>query len=260
MTIATNPLLDFSGLPRFDAIRPEHVTPAVDALLADARRAIETSRPTRARPTWDTRRRAARRVARPPRPRVGRRAPPERRREHAGAARRVQREPAEDHRVPHRPRAGPAPVRQVSRAARAAGVRDARRRAEAGWSTTSCATSSSPAPSSPTPARRASRPCRRSSPTCRRSSRTTCSTRPTPGRSTSTTRRALAGVPADVLAEARAAAQADGRAGYKLTLRMPCYLPVMQYAHDRACAGSCTRRTRRARPTSARTRSGTTRR
>ncbi|MBK7742515.1 MAG: M3 family metallopeptidase [Betaproteobacteria bacterium] len=40
----------------------------------------------------------------------------------------------------------------------------------------------------------------------------------------------LAGVPADVVAEARAAAEADGRAGWKLTLRMPCYLPVMQYA------------------------------
>jgi oligopeptidase A len=42
----------------------------------------------------------------------------------------------------------------------------------------------------------------------------------------------LSGVPADVLAEARAAAEADGRAGWKLTLRMPCYLPVMQYADN----------------------------
>jgi rhodanese-related sulfurtransferase len=41
MTANTNPLLDFSGLPRFDEFRPEHVTPAVDALLADARRRIE---------------------------------------------------------------------------------------------------------------------------------------------------------------------------------------------------------------------------
>ena len=32
----TNPLLDFSGLPRFDAIQPEHIGPAIDALLADA--------------------------------------------------------------------------------------------------------------------------------------------------------------------------------------------------------------------------------
>ncbi|MDH4115289.1 MAG: M3 family metallopeptidase, partial [Burkholderiaceae bacterium] len=32
-----NPLLDFSGLPRFDAIEPAHVTPAMDLLLAQAR-------------------------------------------------------------------------------------------------------------------------------------------------------------------------------------------------------------------------------
>jgi len=44
----------------------------------------------------------------------------------------------------------------------------------------------------------------------------------------------LAGVPADVLAEARAAAAAGGKPGFKLTLRMPCYLPVMQYADNRA--------------------------
>ena len=44
----------------------------------------------------------------------------------------------------------------------------------------------------------------------------------------------LAGVPADVLAAAQAAAQADGKTGWKLTLQMPCYLPVMQYAQDRS--------------------------
>ncbi len=36
----TNPLLDAGGLPRFDAIRPEHVTPAIDVLLADADAAL----------------------------------------------------------------------------------------------------------------------------------------------------------------------------------------------------------------------------
>ncbi len=45
---------------------------------------------------------------------------------------------------------------------------------------------------------------------------------------------ALAGVPADVIAQARADAEADGRPGFKLSLRAPCYLPVMQYAEDRA--------------------------
>jgi len=44
----------------------------------------------------------------------------------------------------------------------------------------------------------------------------------------------LGGLPADVLAAARAAAQKDERAGYKLTLQMPCYLPVQTYADNRA--------------------------
>jgi len=43
----------------------------------------------------------------------------------------------------------------------------------------------------------------------------------------------LTGVPRDVLTEARAAAAADGRSGWKLTLRMPCYHPVMSYAENR---------------------------
>jgi len=34
-----NPLLDFSGLPRFSAITPDHITPAVDQMLAECRAA-----------------------------------------------------------------------------------------------------------------------------------------------------------------------------------------------------------------------------
>jgi oligopeptidase A len=37
-----NPLLDFTGLPRFAAIRAEHVTPAVDRLLAENRARIDS--------------------------------------------------------------------------------------------------------------------------------------------------------------------------------------------------------------------------
>ena len=48
-----NPLLDFSGLPRFDAIRAEHVTPAVDALIADARAAVDAVATDPRPPTWD---------------------------------------------------------------------------------------------------------------------------------------------------------------------------------------------------------------
>ncbi len=44
----------------------------------------------------------------------------------------------------------------------------------------------------------------------------------------------LAGLPADVLESARAQAEADGKAGYKLTLKMPSYLPVMQFADSSA--------------------------
>ncbi|SKC89493.1 hypothetical protein SAMN06266956_4314, partial [Paraburkholderia hospita] len=36
-----NPLLDFSDLPRFGEIRPEHVTPALDVLLANASAAVD---------------------------------------------------------------------------------------------------------------------------------------------------------------------------------------------------------------------------
>jgi oligopeptidase A len=36
-----NPLLDFTDLPRFGEIRPEHVTPALDVLLANATAAVE---------------------------------------------------------------------------------------------------------------------------------------------------------------------------------------------------------------------------
>ncbi|HET9977054.1 MAG TPA: M3 family metallopeptidase [Burkholderiaceae bacterium] len=38
-----NPLLQFDGIPAFDAIRPEHVGPALDRLLADASAALETA-------------------------------------------------------------------------------------------------------------------------------------------------------------------------------------------------------------------------
>ena len=43
----------------------------------------------------------------------------------------------------------------------------------------------------------------------------------------------LAGVPDDVKAATRAAAEAEGKDGHKLTLHMPVYLPVMQYADNR---------------------------
>jgi oligopeptidase A len=43
----------------------------------------------------------------------------------------------------------------------------------------------------------------------------------------------LAGLPEDVREAAREAAERDGKAGWKFTLQMPSYLPVMQYAESR---------------------------
>ena len=44
----------------------------------------------------------------------------------------------------------------------------------------------------------------------------------------------LAGVPADTIQTARELAKAEGKDGYKITLKMPSYLPVMQFAHSSA--------------------------
>ncbi len=44
----------------------------------------------------------------------------------------------------------------------------------------------------------------------------------------------LAGIPEDALQAAREAAEADGRTGWKFTLHFPSYMPVLQYADNRA--------------------------
>ena len=47
-----NPLLDFSGLPRFAEIKPEHVAPAIEQLLAENRALVERLLADGAPPTW----------------------------------------------------------------------------------------------------------------------------------------------------------------------------------------------------------------
>ena len=49
-----NPLLDFSGLPRFAEIKPEHVAPAVEQLLAENRALVARLLADTAAPTWDS--------------------------------------------------------------------------------------------------------------------------------------------------------------------------------------------------------------
>ncbi len=49
-----NPLLDFSALPRFSAISPAHVKPAIEQLIADARKTVEAIASSEAPPNWET--------------------------------------------------------------------------------------------------------------------------------------------------------------------------------------------------------------
>ncbi|MGK5079562.1 M3 family metallopeptidase [Janthinobacterium sp. HLX7-2] len=49
-----NPLLDFSGLPRFDAITAEHVEPAIDTLLAQARATVAQLASAGTAVSWDS--------------------------------------------------------------------------------------------------------------------------------------------------------------------------------------------------------------
>jgi oligopeptidase A len=53
-TTAGNPLLDFNGLPDFASITPAHVGPAVEQLVTGARATIEEVVAVAGGPTWDT--------------------------------------------------------------------------------------------------------------------------------------------------------------------------------------------------------------
>jgi oligopeptidase A len=55
MTIDTsNPLLDFSGLTRFDLVKPEHVTPAIEQLIKDAAEVVAKLEAPGDSVSWDS--------------------------------------------------------------------------------------------------------------------------------------------------------------------------------------------------------------
>lgn len=54
MTMNLNPLLQFDGLARFDAVRAEHVSPALDVLLQSARAAVERAADPQTPASWDS--------------------------------------------------------------------------------------------------------------------------------------------------------------------------------------------------------------
>ena len=51
--MTTNPLLDFSGLPRFDTITPAHVAPAIGSLLNESRALVERLTANTIPATWN---------------------------------------------------------------------------------------------------------------------------------------------------------------------------------------------------------------
>jgi len=53
MNIALNPLLDFSDLPRFEAIKPEYIGPAIDGLLDECRRVVQELESSTNEVTWE---------------------------------------------------------------------------------------------------------------------------------------------------------------------------------------------------------------
>ena len=51
--MSQNPLLFFSGLPKFDEVKPEHISPAVDSLIAEGRALVEQLATSTETPTWE---------------------------------------------------------------------------------------------------------------------------------------------------------------------------------------------------------------
>jgi oligopeptidase A len=227
-----NPLLDFSGLPRFDVIRAEHVAPAVDALLAEARAAVERVAADRGEAAWET---VAERLA-VPLDRLDRAwsavrhlnavvSTPELRDAYNAALPKItafHADLGQDVRLLARYRAlAASPGFTSLEAPRRRAVENELRDFRLGGAEL--------------PDERKARF------KAVQEELAALSARFDDNVLDATNDWALfvedeaelAGVPADVLADARAAAAAEGRSGCKLSLRMPCYLPVMQYARNR---------------------------
>jgi oligopeptidase A len=224
---SSNPLLDFSGLPRFDQIRPEHIAPAIDALLAEAEAALHAVTQPAFPAEWP----AISRTLDVATERLGRAwgavshlnavaDTPDLRAAYNAALPRVAefwtRLGADEHLYAKYKALAPAALNPEQRRARDNALRDfvlggAELQGEA-------------------KARYAEIDERLAQLTQKFSENALDAT---DAWSYYATAQALEGVPADVQQAARAAAQAERKEGFKLTLKIPCYLPVMQFARDR---------------------------
>ncbi|HXV06446.1 MAG TPA: M3 family metallopeptidase [Burkholderiales bacterium] len=228
-----NPLLDFSGLPRFGEIQPEHVTPAVDQLLAENRALVERVATAAEPPTWDgfvapiddANERLSRAWGQVGHLNAVMNSPPLREVYNANLPRVTQyyTELAQDERLYAK-----------FKALRAAGeygrLGAAQRRIIDNELRDFWLSGAELAPERK--ARFKAIRARLDELSSRFNDNVLDATNAFGHIVTDAAQ--LAGIPADALEAARAAAQADGKEGWKFTLHMPSYLPVMQYADHRA--------------------------
>jgi len=226
-----NPLLDFSGLPRFAAIRPEHVAPAIDTLIAEGRSTIERLAADNAPPTWenfvepldDTNERLARAWSQVSHLNVVVNTPELRDAYNAAlpAVTQFFAEQGQDQRLHARYKALRASAGfEAMTPARKRLVENELRDFRLGGAEL--------------PPEQKKRFMEVQEELAKLSSRfqdnVLDATNDFALYVTDESR--LSGIPADVLSTARLAAQKDGKEGWKLTLHMPSYMPVMQYADD----------------------------
>ena len=227
-----NPLLQIGGLPAFDDIRPEFVTPAMDVLLAEADAALERVVGPDVAPDFDAMSAvfavATERLSRAWRAvehLTGVADTPELRAAHAENLPRITefftRQGADDRLY--------AKYRAVAAGADAARLSPVRRKALANWLRDFKLGGADLRGADK--ARHAAIQ-ERIAELSRQFSEHVLDA--TDGYALYVSETDLAGVPADAIAVARAAAQADGREGCKLTLHFPSYLPVMQMGRNRA--------------------------
>jgi oligopeptidase A len=226
----TNPLLDFSALPRFGEIKPEHIGPAVDELLAAGRAALDTA--LKASPSWD----AFVAPLEDANERIGRAwgqvshlhavldSPPLREAYNANLPKITQYWTAlgqnEALFAGYKRLAASAEFARLS-PARKKIVDNALRDFRLGGAEL--------------PDDKKKRYAEISEELSRLGSKFSENVLDTTNAFTLLVdEKRIAGIPPDVLQAAREAAQADGKEGWKFTLHMPSYLPVMQYAEDRS--------------------------
>ncbi len=225
-----NPLLDFTGLPRFADIKPEHVAPAVDQLLADGRATIESA--VQAQPTWedfvapleDANERIGRAWGQVAHLHAVMDNPQLREVYNANLPKLTQywTELGQNQRLFEK-------YKQLSRSAGFAGLAPARKRI------IDNAIRDFRLGGAELPPEKKKRYGEIQEELARLSAKFSENVLDaTNAFAIYLSREETAGIPDDVLEAAREAAQKDGKQGWKFTLHMPSYLPVMQYADDRS--------------------------